>query len=465
MNKLIDKYLNTLEKQEKKYVVQTSLNTYLKWRKITVEQLIQNDLAEEIYLEKYLQDNFVKVKPSTRIIRVSNIKQFLRFHGVNLPKYQQKSIGLYFKNDGAMIDFLVHVGNTESTKKEANRSLYYYCQFRNKTPTELIDEVVNLTDRQIRSYILTFYESKRKLKSSWTMANNVRRFYQFVADRIVILPKNKKDKTGKRIFSDENQILVDKEMVKKLLKFTDLRDSMVILALFDSGINQVDLVKLNYGDLKQYLNLENPQEINDVAVIQYERQKTKKFSLAGFGKDTLQRISLWLNYCKKQLAVWGEELTDDFPLISQKTLPFKRLSEDSIYSIVTNASQFAGYTQKISNSDFRNSFNTRAKAILKHYDKELFMGHSGGIERHYDISTLEYFTNEYRKAWEILFDLSYDHERILSVEEENREIKAVVADLTNVVEGIYQGLHDKDGDFKLTKNDIEKALLRAKQLR
>ena len=74
--------------------------------------------------------------------------------------------------------------------------------------------------------------------------------------------------------------------------------------------------------------------------------------------------------------------------------------------------------------------------MLKHYDKELFMGHTGGIERSYDISDLDYFTNEYTKAWEILFDLTYQHERVLSVEERNRKIEIALKDIIPIIEDI-----------------------------
>jgi len=92
------------------------------------------------------------------------------------------------------------------------------------------------------------------------------------------------------------------------------------------------------------------------------------------------------------------------------------------------------------------------------------MGHSGGIERHYNITTLEQFQDMYREAWKILFDLSYDHERIVTVEQENKEIRAALQDVSKVLESLFSVYSDPAGQVKLTKEDLEKALERLRTL-
>lgn len=459
-HELVEKYLVTI-KESLRAGKKSNIKKYLEWRNISVEELIKNGLNEKVYFEQFRKDPELKYKTKSRLVLLATIRKFLIFHNVPLKMSEQKRAVWYFAEDPAMKDFIEVTGRAPGTKKNANSFLANYAKFRGKTPTELLQEVKELSIPDLR-VILTKYYNSMSIKSAKSRVQHVVRFYYYLANIRVDLPAAIRNKTTRKLMLGEK--LIDKAIVKQMLEVADLRDSMIILACFESGLNPCDLINLNYKDLKKHLNLEDPNSITNVAVIVHSRQKTGYEFLACFGSQTLRFMSKWLKLQREELSKWQQEITDNSPIFSMKKAPFQRISASNISKVIRTISRRALLSENYSNADFRNSFNTRTKQHLKHYDKELFMGHSGGLERHYDTSTLEYYTEEYRKAWEILFDLTYDHDRIVNVEQENREIKAALRDVSKVLESLFNIYSDPAGQTKLTKEDLEKAIDRLRTL-
>jgi len=454
---LLTEYIEKRNSDNARRSYKSIINSYISWRNYSLEQLIASGVKEQSHFEKYLIDPTLKIAEITRKIHISVVKGFMIFCGVKLKRYSRKKQKYYFENDSVMNDFLTLTGTREITKRGANRHLYMYCQFRDKTPTELIEELETITKPKLRVFLKQFYDSMT-IQSKKAVLSRIIRFYRLLGDFRIDPPKVRSQKKLGLLLSQKQ--LIDKKIVRELMKVSDLRDSMIVMCCFESGLNPVDLVSFNYEDMKSFLNLENPEEITQVAVIPRIRSKTGYEFLACFGVQSLQLISFWLKTVRKNLKEWNMELTDNFPIFCQKYSPHQRLNNYSIAGILKTVSNNAGYDQPFLSSDFRNSFNTRAKQLLKHYDKELFMGHSGGLERHYDISSLEYYTNEYQKAWEMLFDLSYDHERLKSLEEKHKEMETALKDVRPILEQIFLALYDPKSDTKLTREDFEKAITR-----
>jgi len=408
---LVKAYLNTIDKESTRLTSISTINRYVKWRKLTPEEIIKSGLEELDQFTLFLNDESLSISTRSKVVIISKMKQFLIFHNVPIKRYQKQKQELYYKDDPAMQDFMILTGTKEETKRAANRYLASYCDFRNKNPTELLKEVKILEKTRLRVLLKQFYDSLT-IKSKVYYVQKVIRFYKLLADVHIDMELKH---PRKRLLMGK-KILVDKEIVQKMLNVADLRDSMIIMSIFESGLNPVDLCSFNYGDLKHFLNLENPMSIDKVIVIPRIRSKTDYEFLACFGIQSLQFISKWLAYVKKELSKLNKSLEDDFPVFTQKSQPFQRMSMQSLAYVFKTISDRAGLP-KILSSDFRNSFNTRTKTILKHYDKELFMGHSGGIERHYDVSSIDYYIEEYSKAWKILFNLDFDDVKMGQLEE------------------------------------------------
>jgi len=457
INPLISQYLDILESDRLKTISKSHINQYLKWRNVPVKTIISNGLQEQEFFDRFLADKSIRLSEKSRTTRILVVKNFLRFHGVPLKKYAAYQTVWFYEDDPVMKQFLVLSGNSKGTKKNVNRFINHYCKFRNKSPSELIEEAKTISKLDLKVLFKEFYDSL-EIKTKKNVVSYVRKFYKDMCDIHIDLPPSIKPLRQRKISMTDQ--LIDKEIVQKLLAGADIRDSLIILACFESGANPSDLVTLNYGQVKDHLNLENPESIDKVAIIPHIRQKTDIEFLLCFGPQTLQFMSKWLNYIGDVLRQWKVSITDDFPIFTMKKAPYDRLKPFNISMNIKKVCEKVGLEKRFTTGDFRNSFNTRTKSILKHYDKELFMGHVGGIERHYDISDMDYFTNEYTKAWKILFNLHYDDVKMSTLEDKVIDQELLIQDLkkkidqqAQVNEFFYKVIAEK-----IEKNGLDNAL-------
>ena len=224
-----------------KSLAKSSILSYLEWRGISIEELLESGLKEKKYFDKYVEDNSTNVKRNTRAARLTMVKKLLRFYVIQFPKWLKERKELPYQNDEAMIEFQTHSGSKPNTKKACYLKLRKYCEFRNMSPTELLKEAKTITKQKLRTKIKEFYDSLQGSVKRET-ANTVIGFYRYLTTRFedLTVPSISKQKTKKRGFNFDKKT-VDKEVVRKLLEGADLRDSMMIMALFESGINPVDL--------------------------------------------------------------------------------------------------------------------------------------------------------------------------------------------------------------------------------
>lgn len=454
---IFEKFLMSISDAVKRKAIKTSIIVYLNWRNIPIEDIVELGNKEIDHFHEFM-DNTPKLhyKRTSKKIITSRVRNLLIFAGSTIKKSEQKKTPLRYLGDPIMDDYLVMTGKTAETKRSANRYLARYCDFRGKTPTELVEETKEITKAKLQVHLKKFYDSMTH-KSKYVILQKIIRFYAICAEIYNInLDVKKSRKTS--LLTGKKQI-IDKLFIREMLSVADLRDSMLIMICFESGMNPVDIVSITYGDLKEILDLENPAPITDVYVMIHTRQKTDEEFLACFGIQSLNLIKKWLLHIRSVFATLDIELTDDFPIATQKTTPFQKLGESAISSRLSRIAVLAGLPSMRS-SDFRNSFNTRIKPYLKHFDKELFMGHLGGIERNYDISTIDYYTEEYHKVWKICFDLSFDdvktkqlERKVIDIELDNQELKRKVEKQDQILSIFYEYTMDKIG-----KDGVKKAL-------
>ncbi|MHA1630370.1 MAG: hypothetical protein ACTSVS_09310 [Candidatus Heimdallarchaeota archaeon] len=452
------------------YFKSNALKHFFAWRKITVEEFIANAEEEAKKVNDYLKAE--NLKENTKKIRIAVVKDFLRFLGVKIKKFERYKKLVHFPGDKELEKHInLDLGTkAQRTKDTARRNIAKFCYFRNMTPTELVQEVKEnkITLHELRDLLLEFKNSLKDLQDPMLVVGYIRRFYEFRADVVIRLPPSVHTKRTRRLQKGKR---ITKEIFRQLVDVACLRDKMFLYCLWETGLNPVELVNLqikdfNYtdphGNQKNYLNIVQPEKIDYCCVVPLVRQKTKIEFYAGFGKESLKFMSRWLQLIKKRLK---KELPDDFHIFTMKAYPFDRINAPAVLEALEKVSRDAGFEKNFTPSDFRNNFNTVTKNILKPFDKEVFMGHIGGIERHYDISNINYFLKEYTKAWEVCFDLTFDNLKLQTLEQNYTELKKTFLELTQIVEKLYQGLFVTDGTTTLTTNDIEKVLLKAKQIR
>ena len=439
---------------------------YLRWRKITFEELMKSK-NEEKYFQQMVKEFTNKGSKSYGIAITTVVRSFMRFCGLNVKAKHQLNEIWYFENDSIMKQFL-KVFRARATKKSANISLNDYCLFRGLTPSKL--EAENTSEVDLTFILLDFKDdllSKKNIQedTAWRKVNTVKKFYRVFKKYRIEFEDSVKYKPVKMLYSDKREEQITKVEIKKMLEVADVRDSMILLALWESGLNSSDLISITYGQIKQFLNLENPDKVPDCAVFKHIRKKYPIQFFCVLGKQTLKYVSLWLKQRINGLIANKEILTDNSVVFSTKSVPFTKPNSRTINNITKRISELAGIRLLVP-SDFRNTFYTKLKETGMDKDtREMLMGHTLGIAGHYIISNEEHYQEEYLKYYDVCFDLTFDNEKIQSLEEENRGIKKVLKDVSYIIEYLYLAREAKDSDTKLSVEDIDKALKRIREIR
>lgn len=423
-----------------------SIKKYLVYRSITLQELIDKGISESEEIKKFVEDESVKVSRKTRSTHASYVRKFLRWTGAKIVKYEREKQELKFKDDPVMKKFLLRSGSTEKTKKNTNYQLNKYCEFKQMSPSELIEEAKELDPIDIELLLKEFYDSlELKTKESFIFCvarfyKTFIRIYEQIVPQIVIkkaITKKRKGRFKEMMLEESNGVLTKETIIKLLESCKSIRDRLVIVGLWESGLNPVDLVKINYGQMKQYINLKSPDESAECAVIFVTRQKNEVMHLATFGKNTLYYMGRWLSIILKDFKKWDMELTDNTPLFTEMKAPYKQLARTAPYHICKQASVRSGFEYNYKPSDYRNSYNTRAKNYGKvpPYIIEVFMGHTLGIEGHYTTTNLDFYKEKYLELWEVLYNLEYPNERVDELED---ELIKISRDLTQTKKGMIK---------------------------
>lgn len=438
---------------------------YLKWRKITFEELMNSE-NEEKYFQQMIKEFTDKGSKSYGIAITTVVRSFMRFCGLNVKAKHQLNETWHYENDPIMKKFL-KVFRAKATKKSANISLNDYCLYRGLTPSEL--ETENKSEVDLTFILLDFKDdllSKKNIQedTAWRKVNTIKKFYRVFKKHRIEFEDSVKYKPTKMLYSDKREEQITKEEMKKMLEVADVRDNMILLALWESGLNSSDLTSITYGQIKQFLNLENPDKVPNCAIFKHVRKKYPIQFFCVLGKQTLKYVSLWLKQRINGLIADKEILTDTSIIFSTKSVPFTKPNSRTINNITKRISELAGIRLFVP-SDFRNTFYTKLKETGMDKDtREMLMGHTLGIAGHYIISNEEHYQEEYLKYYDVCFDLTFDNEKIQSLEEENREIKKALKNVSNVLENFFSALTDPEKGTNITREDFEEALRRLRKI-
>jgi len=443
------------------------LSFYLRWRNITFDELMSSKNEEE-YFKQMVKEFTEQGSRSYAISITTIIRSFMRFCGLNVKAKHQLNEVWHFDNDPVMKKFL-KIYRARSTQKGANIALNDYCLFRELSPSELAAEDKN--EVELVFLLLDFKDeliSKKEIleQTAWRKVNAIRKFYRVFKQYRIEFEDSVKYKPVKMLYSDKREEQITKEEMSKMLDVADVRDSMILLALWESGLNSGDLASISYGKIKQFLNLENPDDVPECAVFKLIRKKTRIQFRCVMGKQTLKYASLWLKQRAEGLiqGLAKEQLTNDSIVFSTKKNPFTKPNYRTINNITKRISQLAGVREFVP-TDFRNTFYTKLKETGMDKDtREMFMGHSEGMAYHYNVSNEQHYKEEYLKYYEVCFDLTFANERVKTLEQENVEIKQALKNVSGVLENLYLALADPKGKTKLTKEDLEQALSKIREI-
>jgi len=419
----ISTWLEGLTDKQKSVKVH-KLNRYLEWRKKTPKEILDAGLAEVNFIEQYKNlypDNEKDSREQQR--RSTIVRQFLRFHKIPIDRPSTNLPRIWYYEDDTYMEKFLKLHRTIGSKKIANRALADYCNWQKKTPTQLIEEdtrdAYDLLEVLEGFYNWRLNQSKISEKTTWAKVNLIIRFYRRFKRLRIEFESGEKPRITKSLYSLQRNESITKEEMRKLLEVADTRDSAIILGLWESGLSPADLGSITYEQIQDGINLVDPEDVPTCVIFPHRRKKNKQPFFCALGKQALKFVSLWLKQRTSGVLETSERLTDQSIVFSTKYPPYKTSSSPVIAQTVKKICKLTGI-RELSTSDFRNTFNTKLKQTgMDKDDREMFMGHSLGIADHYDISRKQHYQEEYSKYWRLCFDLTFEDEKMKSLEEES----------------------------------------------
>ena len=158
-----------------------------------------------------------------------------------------------------------------------------YCNFTEKTATELVDEAVEeqdngvkYSDRKVNKYLKDFIDKFTKEGKS---ENTIKAFYDTIKALYHVndIELQKIEFTFNKDVENHFEELPTKEHIRKAVKYCNLRDKAIILLQFSSGLGPAEVRNLTYGQffiaIKEYITY-NTNEIFNIEEI-YDQIKNK----------------------------------------------------------------------------------------------------------------------------------------------------------------------------------------------
>jgi integrase len=327
-------------------------------------------------------------------------------------------------DDQVFKNFLDHKNiDNKNTIIQYETRIKSYCNFTEKTATELIDEAieeqdksVKYSDRKVNKYLQDFINKLNKKSKS---ENTIKAYY----DTIKALYYNNNIELQKIEFTFNKNVqnpieeLPTKEHIRKALKYCNLRDKAIILLQFSSGLSAAEIRHLTYGQffiaIKGYITFNNNEIFN---IDKIYRQLKNKNNIIGIwdsiesSKTDIDYLTFNSSESNKAIIDYLLERNNKKPITSFDEPLFvangKQIGEHTLSAIYRRINQRAGLGSRNEKRNFltsnipRKMFRTALlKSDVEYLAIELMLGHKiEYIKLAYYKNTPEILKKEYLKG-------------------------------------------------------------------
>ncbi len=173
---------------------------------------------------------------------------------------------LEINNDPYLINFMERRKLSESTQRVYSGRLKAFCEFLDKTPSELIKESQKESGLKIHEYFNNYIENlKNTGKSSNTIINRIDTVKAFYKEYNIDT-----DSINQIINSEADNLalneIISQDQIKEALELSSLRDKAIILLHMSSGMEATELRHLTYenfiNSIEEYIDLNSDDEFN-----------------------------------------------------------------------------------------------------------------------------------------------------------------------------------------------------------
>ena len=318
------------------------------------------------------------------------------------------------------------IGRGEKIRENRARLIKLYCNWRELTPSELIEEAKRVSVKETELKLKAFYDwlrtdyvipekgGKRKgerglaPRSAGLVIDAVRVFYK--ENEISIgnlhLPTPRKLKENFRKF-------LSAQDVKRMLDVCErLRDKAVILCAFQAGLGMKELITLNYGDVAE--GLEKGEVPLTLHLIR-EKEGIEYYTF--LGEDAIDTLNCYVKLRRKGSRYLSpEEIKNDSPLFISESNRRRKERVRAYESGINRAMQAVALKAGLINEEekgrtintagihaLRASFSTilRDQGVPSDYVEEM-LGHRLPYDGAYMRATANRLKEAYMKAYPAL---------------------------------------------------------------
>lgn len=313
---------------------------------------------------------------------------------------------------------------TEETRCHYALHLRRFCRFHGCTPEALLKDSLEESKSKVLKYIYHLKSVARptagkgpkgsiSVNSLPTMLNGVQSFYEFY--EVSLNWKKYRKMLPEKAVSDLRSY--QREEIRALLLHADLRDTVLIMLMLAAGPRVGALPELRFKHLST---------LGDgIGILRIYPNSAQSHYVSLLTPEAMKAIEEY----KKARKAYGEKVTEESWLVREKFSEFgvkrnnpKQLTKQAIYKSITRLMDKAKIKDPRLQPDhsFRYFFDTAVmNSDVRHEFKELFMGHSIGLDDYYyDAKTPE-------SQSKILFEYSKAVDS-LTISEENRQKKKIV---------------------------------------
>ncbi len=177
------------------------------------------------------------------------------------------------QNDPHLIEFLQNLNVRKTTQEIYIKRLKVYCEFTDKTPTQLIEEAeedeenrIRMKNRRIKKYIVQYLvylrEQNRSPNYITSLISAVKSFY---SEYEIELPKTRCNlKQEEQLIT--TQEIITKKQIQQVLKYCNTKFKAIILLMMSSGMGASEIRHLTFKDFidSQKIKVKEPFEIDEL---------------------------------------------------------------------------------------------------------------------------------------------------------------------------------------------------------
>lgn len=203
------------------------------------------------------------------------------------------------ENDMLVKDWLDGLDAAATTRRTYIKSMFKYSKFTGLLPTELVEEAESeieagtlMRKQKLKQHLIGFRTSVKEAGAApKTIHNNlsaVKSFYKF---NDIPLPQMNNRKQFRPKGLRKNDLRLEKEQIREILKYADVRNRAIIFVMVSSGLSQIDLL-----DMRVKTFIDGFDGATGITTLNMRRTKTGYDFITFLSPEASYAVEDWINY-------------------------------------------------------------------------------------------------------------------------------------------------------------------------